>query len=159
DTGASIGMGHFVTGPLARRGCAVARPARGGGFAEELLSDAPEPRDEARGAGPRPGGGRERRAHPRRPARRHSPAAQPPADARVGPPSEIEQVNVEQRERVFRINHLGVLYSIDAVLPDMLKRGKGHLAAVSSLGAYRALPGQQAYCASKAAVNVFLDGL
>ena len=41
----------------------------------------------------------------------------------------------------------------------MLRRGRGHLAAVSSLGAYKGLPGESAYCASKAAINAFLEGL
>ena len=60
---------------------------------------------------------------------------------------------------MLRVNLFGVLYSIEAVLPDMLRRGRGHLAAISSLGAYRGLPGEQGYCASKAAVNVYLEGL
>ena len=33
------------------------------------------------------------------------------------------------------------------------------VASVSSLGAYKGLPGSEAYCASKAAVNTFLEGL
>ena len=32
-------------------------------------------------------------------------------------------------------------------------------AAISSLAAYRGLPGESAYCASKAAVNSYLEGL
>src|SRR5262249_45008770 len=44
-------------------------------------------------------------------------------------------------------------------LPEMLRRGRGHLAAVSSLAAYVGLPGESGYCASKAAVNVFMEGL
>jgi short-subunit dehydrogenase len=58
-----------------------------------------------------------------------------------------------------RVNLLGVIYSIEAVLPEMLHRGRGHLAAVSSLAAYKGLPGESAYCASKAAVNTYLEGL
>jgi short-subunit dehydrogenase len=81
------------------------------------------------------------------------------ANAGVGVSSDIDPFNVTDMEHLFRINFFGVLYAIDAVLPDMLKRGKGHLAAVSSLAAYKGLPGQQAYCASKAAINSFLDGL
>jgi short-subunit dehydrogenase len=60
---------------------------------------------------------------------------------------------------MFRVNTLGVVYAIEAVLPEMLQRGRGHLAAVSSLGAYKGLPGESAYCASKAAVNVYMEGL
>ena len=41
----------------------------------------------------------------------------------------------------------------------MLQRGQGHIAAVSSLASYKGLPGESAYCASKAAVNTYLEGL
>jgi short-subunit dehydrogenase len=60
---------------------------------------------------------------------------------------------------MFQVNTLGVIYAIEAVLPDMLKRGKGHLAAISSLASYLGMPGESAYCASKAAVNFYMDGL
>jgi len=52
-----------------------------------------------------------------------------------------------------------VVYTLSAALPEMLARKTGHLVAVSSLAGYRGLPGESAYCASKAAVNVYLDGL
>src|SRR3981081_1445547 len=41
----------------------------------------------------------------------------------------------------------------------MLRRGSGHLVAISSLAAFKGLPGESAYCASKAAVNAYLEGL
>jgi short-subunit dehydrogenase len=81
------------------------------------------------------------------------------ANAGVGAPTLIEPLNIADIEAQFRINTLGVVYSVEAVLPDMLRRGRGHIAAVSSLAAYVGLPGESSYCASKAAVNVFLDGL
>jgi short-subunit dehydrogenase len=58
-----------------------------------------------------------------------------------------------------RVNLLGTVYAIEAVLPEMLRRGRGHLAAVSSLAAYKGLPGESGYCASKAAVNVYMEAL
>jgi short-subunit dehydrogenase len=81
------------------------------------------------------------------------------ANAGVGIETRLQPFNVEAMEKVIRVNLLGVLYAIEAVLPDMLRRGCGHLAAVSSLGAYKGLPGSQAYCASKAAINTFMEGL
>jgi short-subunit dehydrogenase len=71
----------------------------------------------------------------------------------------MEPLNTADIETQFRVNTLGVIYAIGAVLPEMLRRGRGHIAAVSSLAAYVGLPGEAGYCASKAAVNVFLDGL
>jgi short-subunit dehydrogenase len=45
------------------------------------------------------------------------------------------------------------------VLPQMVARGSGHIAAVASLAGYRALPAAVEYGASKAAVIHLLDGL
>lgn len=81
------------------------------------------------------------------------------ANSGVGVPTTIEPLNIDEVEQMFRVNTLGVVYAIEAVLPDMLTRGQGHLAAVSSLAAYLAMPGESGYCASKTAVNVFMDGL
>ncbi len=81
------------------------------------------------------------------------------ANAGVGAPTHLDPPNTAEVEKMFRVNTLGVVYSIEAVLPDMLRRGRGHLAAVSSLAAYKGLPGESAYCASKAAVNTYLEGL
>ena len=41
----------------------------------------------------------------------------------------------------------------------MIARKSGHLLAVSSLAAFKGLPGESAYCASKAAVNAYMEGL
>jgi short-subunit dehydrogenase len=81
------------------------------------------------------------------------------ANSGVGLPTQLEPLNVDQVENMFMVNTLGVVYAIEAVLPEMLQRGKGHLAAVSSLAAYKGLPGESGYCASKAAVNTYMEGL
>lgn len=81
------------------------------------------------------------------------------ANAGVGAPTTVQPFNVGDIEKMFRVNVLGVVYSLEAVLPQMLERGHGHLAAVSSLAAYKGLPGESGYTASKAAVNVFMEGL
>lgn len=81
------------------------------------------------------------------------------ANSGVGLPTEIEPMNMDQVDHMIRVNLLGVVYAIEGVLPDMLQRGKGHLAAVSSLAAYKGLPGESGYCASKAAVNAYMEGL
>ncbi len=81
------------------------------------------------------------------------------ANAGIGRPTRIEPVNMDDIEATMRINLMGVVYTLSTALPDMLARRKGHLAAISSLAGYRGLPGESAYCASKAAINVYLDGL
>ncbi|QEL20809.1 SDR family NAD(P)-dependent oxidoreductase [Limnoglobus roseus] len=81
------------------------------------------------------------------------------ANAGVGAPTRLDPVNVPDVEAMIRVNVLGVVYAFAAVMPDMLARRSGHLAAVSSLASYLALPGESGYCASKAAVNTYLAGL
>ncbi len=81
------------------------------------------------------------------------------ANAGVGDPDVIEPFGTEKFERLMRVNWFGLVYSIEAVLPEMLERGDGYLVAVSSLRAYRGLPGFAGYGASKAAVNKLMEGL
>src|ERR1019366_5387919 len=81
------------------------------------------------------------------------------ANAGVGAPTNLDPVNITDVEQMFRVNVFGMIYAVEAVLPGMLKRGNGHIAAVSSLAAYKGLPGESAYCASKAAVNAYMEGL
>ncbi|HJZ94458.1 MAG TPA: SDR family NAD(P)-dependent oxidoreductase [Gemmataceae bacterium] len=81
------------------------------------------------------------------------------ANAGVGAPTTLDPVNTADVEEMFRVNVFGVVYAIEAVLPEMLRRRQGHIAAVSSLAGFLGLPGESGYCASKAAVNTYLDGL
>ena len=57
------------------------------------------------------------------------------------------------------LNYLGMVYGIDAVLPGMLSRGRGHIAGVASAAGFRAVPAAAAYGASKAAVIHMLDSI
>jgi short-subunit dehydrogenase len=81
------------------------------------------------------------------------------ANSGVARPTPMEPLETEQVEHMIRVNLFGVIYAIDAVLPGMLQRGRGHLAAVSSLAAYKGFPGESGYCASKAGVNAYMEGL
>jgi short-subunit dehydrogenase len=81
------------------------------------------------------------------------------ANSGVGLPTELEPMNMDQVDNMIKVNYLGVVYAIEAVLPQMLERKSGHLAAVSSLAAYKGMPGESGYCSSKAAVNLYMEGL
>ena len=81
------------------------------------------------------------------------------ANAGLSKPDSLNPFSIDDMESMFRINTLGVLYSIGAVLPQMLSRGSGHIAAVSSSGAYKGMPGSAGYCGSKAAVFTMMEGL
>ena len=81
------------------------------------------------------------------------------ANAGVSSTTAIEPPNTAEVAHMFQVNVLGMIHAIDAVLPEMLERKQGHIAGISSLGAYKGIPGEQGYAASKAAMNTYLEGL
>ena len=81
------------------------------------------------------------------------------ANAGVGSTNATNELNVSGAETVIRVNVLGVMYAIEAVLPGMLGRGRGQIVALSSLASYKGIPGAAAYCASKAAVSTYMESL
>src|SRR5437588_1562487 len=72
------------------------------------------------------------------------------ANAGVNTPTALEPWDGPGQLHVFRVNLFGVIAGIEAVLPEMLARRAGRIAAVSSLGGDRGVPPFGAYCASKA---------
>jgi short-subunit dehydrogenase len=50
------------------------------------------------------------------------------------------------------VNYLGVVSALDALLPGMIERGRGHIAIVASTAGYRGLPRSAAYGPTKAAL-------
>ena len=51
-----------------------------------------------------------------------------------------------------QVNYVGALYLLDAVLPQLLAQGHGHLSLVGSVAGYRGLPQSLAYGPTKAAL-------
>jgi short-subunit dehydrogenase len=58
-----------------------------------------------------------------------------------------------------RVNLEGAIRTIDAVLPQMLARKRGHIAAIASLAAVYPLADAPAYSASKAGLVAYCDAL
>jgi short-subunit dehydrogenase len=73
--------------------------------------------------------------------------------------STCDDLKVELVEEIVGVNFLGVIYTIDAVLPKMLERKQGHIIGMASLSAFRAIPFESAYCASKSALVFYLESL
>lgn len=71
----------------------------------------------------------------------------------------MDDLDAEEVERVFRVNFMGAVYAVEAVLPDMLRRGSGQLVAVASVAGFGGMPGRAAYGASKAAMIHFFESL
>ncbi len=65
----------------------------------------------------------------------------------------------EQTRAIFAVNVEGVINTVLPALAGMRTRKRGHIAIMSSLAGFRGMPGAPAYCASKAAVRLWGEGL
>jgi short-subunit dehydrogenase len=81
------------------------------------------------------------------------------ASAGIGIPDETRAGKSEPIAQLMRTNVIGVTNTIVPFVPAMMRQGSGTLVALSSMAAFRGLPGRAAYSASKAAVLTFMDGL
>ena len=158
-TGASSGIGRELARRLAREGTKVALVARRKDLLEGLAA-------EIRAAGGTalalPCDVRERmpmHAVVAQAARELGPIDLLIANAGVGHVIPADAFDAALFEDTIRTNLLGPVYAVEAALPAMLSRHTGHIVGVSSLAAYRGFPMTHAYCASKSALNAFLEGL
>ena len=67
-------------------------------------------------------------------------------------PMRATELDLPELLRHHEVNTVGALYLLDAVLPSLLARGRGHLSLVSSVAGYRGLPQSLAYGPTKAAL-------
>jgi NAD(P)-dependent dehydrogenase (short-subunit alcohol dehydrogenase family) len=81
------------------------------------------------------------------------------ASAGIGLETAAEKFRAEDFTAQIQVNLIGVINTLDAVLPGMCRRQSGHIAALSSMASYRGLPRMGGYCASKAGLNSLLDAL
>lgn len=65
----------------------------------------------------------------------------------------------EGMEKLFRINYFGTTYMVKTVLPAMLARGSGRIIAFGSIAGIALVPKMGGYCATKAAVNAYIEVL
>ncbi len=80
-------------------------------------------------------------------------------NAAVGAYATVEQMSVEEIERVIQVDLLGPIFGIKAVLPQMKKQGSGTIITVGSAVGERAVPLQSAYVASKHGLKGFTESL
>jgi short-subunit dehydrogenase len=64
-----------------------------------------------------------------------------------------------QVRAIFSVNVDGVINTVQPALALMSEHRRGQIAIISSLASFRGFPGAPAYCASKAAVRVYGEGL
>ncbi|MGI8436952.1 MAG: SDR family oxidoreductase [Chthoniobacterales bacterium] len=73
--------------------------------------------------------------------------------------SPVKEMKPDEYKRVTEVNYLGYVYGTLAALKRMLPRDRGRIIQVGSALAYRGIPLQSAYCATKHAIQGFMDSL
>src|SRR6476620_5337135 len=73
--------------------------------------------------------------------------------------STVDDLKISELEEIVRTNFLGMVCTVEAVLPSMLERKSGQIAGISSMAGLRGIPFEPAYSASKAAVAAYLESL
>lgn len=70
-------------------------------------------------------------------------------NAGVMPLSPLEELRVDEWDRMIDVNVRGVLHGIAAALPAMRQQGSGQFVNVASVGAYEVVPTAAVYSATK----------
>jgi len=79
------------------------------------------------------------------------------ANAGVGYPTPLFAWDTEKISLILEVNLLGAICFFGAVIPGMLRRGKGQIVGIASIAGYRAIPMGSAYSSAKAGLRVFLS--
>ncbi|MCX4636557.1 SDR family oxidoreductase [Streptomyces platensis] len=81
------------------------------------------------------------------------------SNAGVGTISPIDDLRVEEWDRMVDVNVKGVLHGIAAALPVFRAQGTGHFVTVASTAAFRVVPAMAVYAGTKFAVRAICEGL
>jgi short-subunit dehydrogenase len=81
------------------------------------------------------------------------------ANAGIAEYGPFRDMDLDMVERMTRINWLGTVNTVAAVLPAMLDRASGHIVVVSSGAGHRAFPWAAVYGATKSAQRGFAEAL
>jgi NADP-dependent 3-hydroxy acid dehydrogenase YdfG len=80
-------------------------------------------------------------------------------NAGLMPQAPLEQLKIDEWDRMIDVNIKGVMYGIAAALPHMQRQKAGHFINVSSVAGHRVGPGFAVYSATKFAVRALSEGL
>jgi short-subunit dehydrogenase len=81
------------------------------------------------------------------------------AGTSAGPEPDSPSEGVDSASRQIRVNLLGAINTVEPLLSAMCDRGRGRIAVVASIAAYRGLPNSPGYCASKAGLRAYAEAL
>jgi uncharacterized protein len=71
----------------------------------------------------------------------------------------VENVPFDAYEEIFKVNFFAPLKLIQAVVPDMKRRGSGQIVNITSGVGKRGLPGVSPYCATKFSLNALTESI
>jgi short-subunit dehydrogenase len=136
-TGGSRGIGAAIADAFEARGCTVGRVSRSG----ELPADISD-RQSIAGA-----------------LERFGPVDVLVANAGIAHYHPFNDMPQEQIEQLTNVNWWGTINTVQAALPGMLERRRGHIVIVSSGAGIRSFPGAAVYGGTKAAQRGFGEAL
>lgn len=150
-TGASSGIGRATAMALAERGAKVALLARSGailsGLARQLPSSLAVVADMTDGQRVRAAMDEVRRHYGRIDGLVNN--------AGRGYGAAVEEIKPEIFHEIFRLNVLGPIVALQAVVPGMREQGGGSIVNINSGTAFLTIPGYAVYAASKRALLAF----
>ncbi len=158
-TGASAGVGRATARLFAKRGARVALLARGKEGLEGARRDVEERGGQALVLPTDVSDAQQVEAAAARTEEEFGPIDIWVNNAMVSVFSPIKEMEPEDYQRVTNVNYLGYVYGSLAALKRMLPRDKGVIVQVGSALAYRGIPLQSAYCATKHAIQGFTESL
>jgi NAD(P)-dependent dehydrogenase (short-subunit alcohol dehydrogenase family) len=79
------------------------------------------------------------------------------ANAGIGLGERVGRGDFKKVRRTVEVNLIGAMATVDAAAAYFLKKGRGHIVGTSSVAAFRGMPRNAAYSASKAGFAVYLE--
>ena len=158
-TGASSGIGRSLARRLARRGDPVALLARRKPLLDDLAAEIAQAGGRALAIACDVTDAAQVAEAVREVEKWIGPVERLVANAGGGSPTFVDAFSADAVAACIDLNAVGTARCIEAVLPGMLARRRGHLVAVSSLAAARGLPTGAAYTAAKGALANLMESL
>lgn len=152
-TGASTGVGRATVQAFAREGARIGLVARGQGGLDGAQQDVQRSGGEAIALPTDVADPRQMEAAAEEVEKRFGPIDVWVNVAMTSVFSLIKEMSAEEFKRVTEVTYLGYVYGTLAALRRMLPRDRGTIIQVGSALAYRGIPLQPAYCASKHAIQ------
>jgi short-subunit dehydrogenase len=81
------------------------------------------------------------------------------ACAGIGTLTLVPELDTAGLRETLNVNVIGVAQCIEAVLPEMIARKRGHIIGLASMAGYRGFPWMISYSASKAALIAYLEAI